>query len=193
MLAESRRDIRYQSSQKAVLLTEGGSGSLCVITDFSSGGLCLAVVGAPGPWKRKHIDLEVNHRTFPCTIVDSGQKKLHCQFEQPINESDLRAIQPLAGTGDEATAQVALEPPPAAHALSDSRPEGTSQSGPGHYDLSIIYIEGSMAGREQIDPAIDAIDATVEVLNPYQTPDQREHWKQGFQDAVRLVAKHLAR
>ena len=199
MPPECRRDVRYQSSQKAVLLTDDGVGSYCLITDLSKGGLCLALVGSPGPWKRERVDLEFNHRIFPCNIVDAGKTKLHCQFESPIGESDFRSILPFSNVmaGDE---KIALKQRSEVLALSyipsDESPEESKAASkepphnPRRYDLSVVYIEGSLAGKEQIDPAIDALDATVDVLNPYQVPEERESWKQGFKDAVRLVAKH---
>ena len=50
--------------------------------------------------------------------------------------------------------------------------------------ISAASIQGYLAGTEQIDPTVDTLDAMVDVLNPYQTPDEKECWALGFKEAV---------
>ena len=56
--------------------------------------------------------------------------------------------------------------------------------------LNRIYTEGCFSGRDQIDPTTNALDETVDVLNPYHTPEERHHWTQGFKDAIYHMVKH---
>jgi hypothetical protein len=96
MPAEQRRDVRYGSSQKAVILKEGGEGRLCVITNLSKGGLCVAVVGSFGPSNGERIGVKVNGRTFLCNIVNRGKEGLHCRFEDSIGDPGGWEISPHA-------------------------------------------------------------------------------------------------
>jgi len=56
-------------------------------------------------------------------------------------------------------------------------------------DLARIYSEGCFVAREQIDSPMDALDATVDALNPYGAVEERDRWALGFKDAVRHMAK----
>ncbi len=199
MYQDLRRDVRYSSSQKAVLLNEGNTGNLCVITNLSNRGLCLAVVGSAKPVKKERIDLKVDRGTLPCNVVNAGREGLHCRFDDFIDEPDMSRIfknypAPIRA-GDVAAAVAWRQPAQLPHFTYDrtgrwSTPGGVAGQGAYGDNLTRIYSEGCFAGREQIDPAIEALDATVEVLNPYHRLDEREHWAQGFIDAVRHMNKH---
>jgi hypothetical protein len=68
---------------------------------------------------------------------------------------------------------------------------GSGRSGresTGH-TLARIYTQGCLVGREQLDPTLDVLDAMVEVLNPYETADERGYWAQGFKDAVLHIVR----
>ena len=160
MLADSRTDVRYWCSQKAVLVIERSSGSFGVITNLSSGGVCVAVVGSPRPWKQERIGLKLNRATFTCDIVNSGKEGLHCRFENPIGGPDLSNILPFAPRLQDKTS--------------------ASMPGIGSYALGLVYREGCFAARDQIDPSLDDLDATVNVLNPYQIAEKRDRWAMGL-------------
>ena len=90
MPAKERIYVRYLCSQKAVLIDEGGAGSLCVITNISRGGLCIALVGSSKWPKRQRIEMKVKRGSFLCNIVNRREGELHCRFENPIGEHDYR-------------------------------------------------------------------------------------------------------
>jgi hypothetical protein len=134
--------------------------------------------------------------------VSTGKEGLHCRFETPIGDPDLWKIMPLAGVTwrDDATASSRWPKSAAAVLLNN---DGTPASGrtknaysshwPDSYNLTRIYTEGCFAGRDQMDPTIDAFDATVDVLNPYRVPAERERWTLGFRDALLRAASYRDR
>lgn len=202
MYQDLRRDVRYSSSQKAVLLNEGDVGNLCVITNLSNRGLCLAVVGSAKQVKKERIDLKVDRGTLLCNVVNAGREGLHCRFDDFIDEPDMSRIfksYPDPTRIDDVAAAVAWRRPAELPHFTYDRTGrwNTPGGGAGHgacgTNLTRIYSEGCFAGREQIDPAVEALDATVEVLNPYHTADERKHWALGFIDAVRHMSKHWPR
>jgi hypothetical protein len=168
---ENRRDMRYWSSQRAVILTEGGTGRLCVITNFGKGGLCLAVVGSARRWHHARIGLKANQGTFLCDIVNADKDGLHCGFADPIVDPTLWKILPFAG-------------------IAGRHEKSASVDGRHSHRMSGIYAEGCIAGRGQVDPAIDSLDETVDVLNPYHGPEERHRWALGFKDGIRHLARH---
>ena len=188
MSQEHRRDLRYRSSQKAVLLNEGAAGSLCVITNLSTRGLCLAVVGASGPGRREKIDLKVNRGTFLCNVVNRGKEGLHCRFDDLIDDPDLwKNVQPKpeAAPGRDMIAR---------HDTYDRNgmwrsPGAVMEHAQYRYSLTRIYSEGCFVGREQIDASAEFLDSTVNALNPYHAPDEKERWASGFMDAVRHMIR----
>jgi len=198
MYQDLRRDVRHLSSQKAVLLNAGDLGSLCIITNLSNRGLCLAVVGSTKAVGKERIDLKVSRETLLCNVVNMGREGLHCRFDDFIDEPAMSRIfrnYPAARAHDLA-ADVAWRSP--GHFTYDrtgrwNTPGGVADHGTYGDNLTRIYSEGCFAGREQIDPAIETLDATVEVLNPYHGADEREHWALGFGDAVRHMAKNWFR
>lgn len=64
-------------------------------------------------------------------------------------------------------------------------------NGSRQYDRNILYTEGCIVGREQIDPSTDALDETADVLNPYRAAEEREPWALGFKDAVNHAVKYI--
>jgi hypothetical protein len=199
MYQDLRRDVRHLSSQKAVLLNKGGLGNLCVITNLSNRGLCLAVVGSSKPVKKDRLDLKVDRGTLLCNVVNAGREGLHCRFDDFIDEPSMSRIfksYPAPTRADDIPAAVAWQQPTLLPHFTYDRsgrwntPGGVMRQGAYGDNLTRIYSEGCFAGREQIDPVVEALDATVEVLNPYNSADEREHWALGFIDAVRHMNKH---
>jgi len=201
MLSEHRRDERYMSSQKAVMNNGNAANNLCVIKNLSSGGLCFAVVGAPMSFRNDRVDLRVTHGNLLCNVVGRGKGGLHCRFDSPIDDPDLRRMSPFARI-DARSEMLSIEQRrrvdgSAGHTSYDKNgrwrldgaPPSTASSARG---LTIIYSEGGEVGRQQIDPSIDALDATVDVLNPYLAAVERDHWAMGFKDAIRHMAKNFA-
>lgn len=86
MNSELRRDIRHLSSHKVVLINKYDVGSFGVITNLSSGGLCIAMIGSPNPVGEERIDMKVNSNLLFCNVVNSGKEGLHCQFDDFIDE-----------------------------------------------------------------------------------------------------------
>jgi hypothetical protein len=84
MLEIKRNEVRHLCSQKAVLLNEDGAGSLCVITNISRGGLCVALVGSSKTPKLQRIEMKVKRGSFLCNIVNRREGELHCSFDFPI-------------------------------------------------------------------------------------------------------------
>lgn len=196
MYQDLRRDLRYSSSQKAVLLNEGKVGNLCIITNLSNRGLCLAMIGSARQVKRERIDLKVDRGTLLCNVVNAGREGLHCRFDDFIEEPDMSRIfknYPAPVRAGDAAPVVTWRSP--AQLTYDRTGRWNTPGGaagcelPGA-DLTRIYSEGCFAAREQVDPAIEALDATVEVLNPYHRIDERAHWALGFIDAVRHMSRH---
>lgn len=202
MYHDLRRDVRYSSSQKAVLLNEGDTGKLCVITNLSNRGLCLAVIGSAKPVRKERIDLRVNRGTLLCNVVNTGREGLHCRFDDFIDEPDMSRIfknYPAPIRADDARAAIAWQPPAQLPHFTYgptgrwNPPGGEVVHGAYGDTLTRIYSEGCFAAREQIDPAVEALDATVEVLNPYHRLDERQQWALGFCDAVRHMSRHWPR
>jgi len=170
-----------------------------VITNHSAGGLCLAIVGSPRAYTREQIDVKVSHGTFLCNIVKTSTIRLHCRFEFPIDDPDYLKVIPC----DPVVAPTGKHPPliPRQPASSNSEVmtydnQGRWRAAPGRsggelagQTLARIYTQGCLVGREQIDPTLDALDAMVEVLNPYGTADERGYWAQGFKDAVLHIVR----
>jgi hypothetical protein len=102
MAAKYRNDARYRCSQKAVLLTGGNAGNLCVITNISNGGLCLAVVGSSRPQKHEQISVKINHNLVACSVVNNLDTILHCRFDNPVHarsDAHRSPFSPLAVLG----------------------------------------------------------------------------------------------
>ncbi|MBF0324545.1 MAG: hypothetical protein HQL42_05675 [Alphaproteobacteria bacterium] len=199
MNLELRHGIRYLSSQKAVVVSKAKNGSLGVITNLSSGGLCVAMIGSPNPLKENRIDLKVHRRSLFCNVVNSGREGLHCQFDDFLDEGAMSTLFNVTRDPLPYLPYAAPQPRLLGHhstydrtgrwtetvGLSAPRATGTA--------LARIYAEGCFVAREQIDPAIEEMDAAMEVLNPYQTPDERGHWARGFIDSIRHMSKYWPR
>jgi hypothetical protein len=201
MQEELRRDIRYLSSQKAVLMNKSERGSFGVITNLSSGGLCIALIGSPNPLAAERVDLKVNRQTLLCNVVSSGKEGLHCRFDDSLDEPLMASMfqyapPPAPAWGDQMIGEDSWRLPP--HTtydrtgqwkytamMSESRVDGTT--------LTRIYTEGCFVGREQLDPGVESMYATAAVLNPYHAADERHHWSQGFTDAVRHMTRSRRR
>jgi hypothetical protein len=192
-IRENRRHARYRSAQEAVLLSGTTAGRLCLITNFSVGGLCLAIVGSSRPCKDTEIDVKVNHGTFSCTILGRSKVRLHCKFNDNISENVLHKFMPTPRS-DAKVEPISIQYghlfPGMPHVLA-KEPRPTRQSARTSPDqkrqsrhLSRIYTEGYLAGCGLIDPAVDVLEATVDVLNPYWVLEEKECWALGFKDAV---------
>lgn len=187
---DNRRYARYQVAQKAVLFGEADVDHLCLVTNFSRGGLCLAVVGTDKPRNREFINVRFNRRLFLCNIVNRGKTGLHCRFASPVVESvfrQLMSFNPIDLRDDMETIRRIRNVPVFPQNVDDENHGVFDHEGRG-YHLSYIYADGFFAGGEQIDPNIDALEATVDVLNPYGTPEERERWALGFKDAIGRLA-----
>lgn len=55
------------------------------------------------------------------------------------------------------------------------------------YNMSLIYMEGCLAGCERSGLVIDTVETTMDMLNPYRAPEERKRWGLGFKDGVLQV------
>jgi hypothetical protein len=193
MSAELRRDVRYESSQRAVLLNDGDPGNLCVITNLSCGGLCLAVIGSSKPIKRDRVDLKLNRGTVLCNVVNRTKERLHCRFEDQAEENDLLKLLPPVVTKSilETAAIEKQRERPIHPGLEIYDRNGTWGSPRSLYeygqraDPSVIYADRV----PQADPNVDAL---VEALNPYQAPKDRAIWATWFKTAIRQMSNRYS-
>ncbi|CCG39681.1 hypothetical protein [Magnetospirillum molischianum] len=196
---ENRRYKRYDSQQKGIMTTRNGVNALCIIRNFGRGGTHLAMIGSKNPDEGGRIGLKAQNQTYDCTIVGMDSIGIHCKFIEPINEENLRVFvpeAPLIGQEqgiwlDRTIARERIAPPsPAPIVLppSDPPPDRLAASLPanliGSSLFGRIYAEGWSVGRDQLDPVIGPLEATMVALNPYRLPPESDCWNAGFRDGL---------
>lgn len=175
-------------------------GRFGVITNLSSGGLCIALIGSPNPVTAERVDLKVNRQTLFCNVVSRGKEGLHCRFDDFLDEPMMTSVFQISPgpAWSEPVIGAVRRPLLLAHATYDRTGQWkeTATMSASHFDdatMTRIYTEGCFIGREQIDTGIETMYATAAVLNPYSAAEERHHWSLGFVDAVRHMVKSRRR
>lgn len=194
---ENRRDPRFICSQRAVLTTEGEVGRLCIVRNLSKGGACIAMVGSKEPSSKGPVQLAVHSRTFHGLIIGRNHAGVRCRFDAPMAENDLsRFITSLAQGNGSALSDLyrraaAARNKPCDKATGVALIGRRSDTAITTAKVSRTYDEGWLAGRDQIDPSLEALDATVAVLNPYSTSPENERWAAGFMDGLSFAYRMM--
>ncbi len=160
-MSENRLGPRYPCSQRAVLSHGQGAGAFGIITNISSGGVCVALVGSSKLWPMGQVQLQVGQGHFSGQVLASDALALHCRFDQPITDPGVwRALAPAIAN---------------------------DSSG---LDLERIYGQGCFAALDQLDPDLDSLDATIAAINPYSGGAPHDSWARGFRDGLGRRRQH---
>jgi hypothetical protein len=182
---ENRQHIRYWTAQKAIVLKEESAGLFGIISNISEGGLFLSIIGSSPVWKDDRIKIKIiNHGTFLCNVVGKS-RGLHCRFERNISENNENLANPNENSN------VGFVQISADEIIFGNEGIGCGDLKNRSIYISKIYTDGFLTGTEQIDPAVDNVDATISVLNPYTAPEERETWTQGFKEGLQRLKKYV--
>ncbi|WP_146002753.1 hypothetical protein [Telmatospirillum siberiense] len=182
---EKREDTRYLVSEKAVLFSNSAPKRLAIVRNISRGGALLSLVGAPREIDKTVFDLSLGNRKRKCLLLLQEEGRIHCRFNQKIAERDFPYC-----LAKEKTPLLSPMKIPAAFCL----PAERHHQKPETQEPSIFpiidrhpdkYVEGWAMGVAQHDLTDGTLVSVIAVLTTHLPVLDREHWLEGFNDAVR--------